>query len=318
MSAEERIETTAAAAPLSAEELAAADAEINGEGMVGVGLSSAPLQEAGASCSSSTKSKAVVSGDAVEEKEELLLAESLNKNLMEVIDTQATEQLAKDSEEAAAGALSPNAHARLEGQHSQELDEWVQPRSPHEHDDREVQLYATGLLDMKRKRPVYEVPEPEIARKMKRGPTHMQTLSQFKRGPKYTMGVKIKFGDPMAVDEQKGPAPGTYSIKDTANSKVKGFPTISFGKGRRFPKRLEETPAPGEYEPGELGSSYRVTFGNAPRDKKDHKHREPGPGTYEFRSTVGLGPRFTARGRKGLSKSASADLAIPGYGVTSW
>ncbi|CAD7957669.1 unnamed protein product [Amoebophrya sp. A120] len=245
------------------------------------------------------------------------LESSLKLNLLGVITDQAMDQAKEDVETGTpAEPTSPAAHARLEGEHSMSQSWMVPGKAAHEHDDREVQLYATGHIDRRLKRPVYEMPEADVVRKMKAGPTHIQTLSQFKRGPKFTMGVKIKFGDPMAVDEYKGPAPGTYNVKDTANSKVKGFPHISFGKGRRFPKRLGDTPAPGEYEPGQLSSSYRVTFGNAPRDKKDHKHREPGPGTYEFRSTVGHGPRFTARGRKALQKSVS-DSSIPGPGAYS-
>ncbi|CAD7955815.1 unnamed protein product [Amoebophrya sp. A25] len=251
--------------------------------------------------------------------------DAMTKNLLSVITTQAENSLREETEVKNEPGSPSRTKASKEGKHSQE--EWVAPGydygdeemaySPHDHDDREVQMYATGVLDHKRKRPVYEIPEPAIARKMLPGPTKMQTLSQFKRGPKYTMGMKSQFGDPIAAVDSGTPAPGTYIIKDTSNSKVKVFPHISFGKGRRFPRSIGQGPAPGDYDPvSQLSSSYRVTFGNAPRDKGGHSHREPGPGTYEFRSTVGNGPRFTARGRKAFATKEKTDLT-PGPGAYS-
>merc|ERR1719335_285851 len=58
-----------------------------------------------------------------------------------------------------------------------------------------------------------------------------------------------------------------------------------------------------------------VSMGKSSRDPQKvamKGNTAPGPGAYEFRSTVGAGPRFTARGRDAFKEKKKTDMPGPG------
>lgn len=146
--------------------------------------------------------------------------------------------------------------------------------------------------------------------------TFMTSTSGFKASPKFTLGAR---GTSTFIRSSSTPAPGSYDLPESDKDKCKTVPRYSFGVSSRFglgqaPHRM--TPGPGSHDPADptLKCQVKPGFGTSMRGKgAPLGQANPGPGAYEFRTSVGEGRMFTARGR--LSTSYLRSKSEPGPGA---
>lgn len=154
-----------------------------------------------------------------------------------------------------------------------------------------------------------------MVRKGGPGPhTFMSSVSNFKTGAKYSFGVRGEIS--FMKKATGGPAPGAYNLPaDKPN--VKSQPKFSFGGESRFglaQNPAKHSPGPGAYNARDPSwVQPKVGFGTGPRSKPDLKAQEcPGPGAYEFRTSLGQGRAFTAGRRHKTSYERSRSQPGPG------
>jgi len=120
-------------------------------------------------------------------------------------------------------------------------------------------------------------------------PTYMHNLSNFRTGPKFSLGTKLPSS---FIRSSSTPAPGAYSLPGDDNSaKYRTEPRFSFGGCARFglaQSPAKQMPGPGTYNPKDptLSMTPKVGFGSGARAKAALvQQHNPGPGAYEARAT---------------------------------
>jgi hypothetical protein len=146
--------------------------------------------------------------------------------------------------------------------------------------------------------------------------TYMHSLSNFRTGPKFSLGTKLPSS---FIRSSSTPAPGAYSLPGGESSaKYRSEPRFSFGGGSRFglaQSPAKQMPGPGAYNPKDptLSMTPKVGFGSGARAKVALvSQHNPGPGAYEARSSLGHGRMFTAGGRHPVNHSRSRSQPGPG------
>merc|ERR1712113_205264 len=133
--------------------------------------------------------------------------------------------------------------------------------------------------------------------------------------PKYTMGLR---GPSSFIRSSSTPAPGSYNMPMDEKGKYRAFPKYSFGGCSRFglgQSPVKKQPGPGAYNPKDPAgeTATKVGFGGSTRGKgQPMSTHNPGPGAYEYRSCMGQGKMFTARGRHPVSYMRARSQPGPG------
>lgn len=146
-------------------------------------------------------------------------------------------------------------------------------------------------------------------------PTYMVHLSNYKTGPKFSIGTKLPSS---FIRSSSTPAPGSYNLVGEDRAKFKSEPRFSFGGCARFglgQSPTKKMPGPGAYNPKDplLHMETKVGFGSSSRAKATlASQHNPGPGAYEARSSLGQGKMFTAGGRHPTNYTRSRSLPGPG------
>mmetsp|Transcript_12755 Transcript_12755/g.30526 ORF Transcript_12755/g.30526 Transcript_12755/m.30526 type:complete len:225 (+) Transcript_12755:56-730(+) len=131
-------------------------------------------------------------------------------------------------------------------------------------------------------------------------------LSQVKTLPKWSF--QGRSGREAA---QNVPGPGAYGHITSEKDKFAKSPNFVFGSSSRDGGRGAAQPGPGQYSPDDPNiTSTRYGFGTSTRGPISRRSGGPGPGSYEARSTLEGGPKYTAAPRR----SQSAGSAVPGPG----
>jgi len=144
--------------------------------------------------------------------------------------------------------------------------------------------------------------------------TFIHKVSGYRSAPEISIASK---GGNTMIRSTAGPAPGTYHLPPDHKTKFKRGFCPSFGGSSRFGIGTAPTkiaPGPGQYEPTDpaLLVETKVRFGTSVRGKMSMLHNNPGPGSYEVRSTVGGGMMFTARCRQPSNFMRSRSMPGPG------
>uniref|UniRef100_A0A7S1RFE8 Uncharacterized protein n=1 Tax=Alexandrium catenella TaxID=2925 RepID=A0A7S1RFE8_ALECA len=147
---------------------------------------------------------------------------------------------------------------------------------------------------------------------VKKDGTYMIHFSNFKTGPKFSMGTRTPSGFMRSSD---APAPGSYTLMNEDKSKYTAQPRFSFGGCARFglgQSPTKKAPGPGAYNPKDptLNMEVKVGFGSSNRKGLVSSHN-PGPGAYEARPG-GSSPMFTAGGRHPTNINRSRSQPGPG------
>lgn len=150
---------------------------------------------------------------------------------------------------------------------------------------------------------------------VKKGLTQMTAHSRWEASPKWSMRPRI----PVDIRASSAPpGPGTYDSKPT----VGVAPSYGFGIGHRFREQNRETVGPCKYQPKNplhsigakigFGTSVRVPMGAS-------VIMVPGPGAYEFKSSMGSGVMYTAQGKTASSYlQKQQDVPGPGAYTPGW
>ena len=120
------------------------------------------------------------------------------------------------------------------------------------------------------------------------GPGTYQTKNFMgKDGPKITISSKRPQSGNGDVN-QPGPGAYSYNLNDRISS-----PKYGFGSAKRDNrnKEAEGVPGAGSYQPGERLRSPEWSMGKSTRGNKSNNEWVPGPGNYEYYSSVGNGPK---------------------------
>ncbi|CAE7666637.1 Pum2 [Symbiodinium pilosum] len=151
---------------------------------------------------------------------------------------------------------------------------------------------------------------------VKKGPTFMHTVSNFKTGARWTFGQK---GPSTFIASSSTPAPGSYNMNHgQGGGRYKSLPKFSFGGATRFAAGeapSKKQPGPGAYNPRDplLTAGPKVSFAGANAGRGPPlPENAPGPGAYEQRSNLGKSKMFTARGRQASSYMRSRSQPGPG------
>jgi len=144
-----------------------------------------------------------------------------------------------------------------------------------------------------------------------RRPAYMTRISQHAAAPKFTMPGRRAIGGILPPKPDGAPGPGSYTC-GLVLSKHKAEPSVSFAKERRqgiVPDSPLQRPGPTEYNPRPvLLTEPKAVIGAAGIGKQRGEDiaENPGPGTYEKKSTLAGPSTFLAgRRRPDFRKSAS-------------
>jgi len=110
------------------------------------------------------------------------------------------------------------------------------------------------------------------------------------------------------------PGPGAYPITQPDKCKFQRAPNFVFGSGARDGNSGLGAPGPGQYSPFDPNESApKFGFGTSTRGAiSGRRSQTPGPGTYDQRSGLEGGPKYTAAPRRGNESRAPG---VPGPGA---
>ena len=119
------------------------------------------------------------------------------------------------------------------------------------------------------------------------GPGTYITKNFMGDGPKITISSKRPLS---GTGDGNQPGPGAYN--HNVNDRMKS-PSYGFGSAKRDNrnKEAENVPGAGTYQPGDRLKSPEWSMGKSQRGNRFGNDWVPGPGNYEYYSSVGNGPK---------------------------